>query len=373
MAIYTVGRRRVIIALLLSSALLLTLDLRGSAVIDRARDAASRAMEPIDDAVDAITTPIVRAWNGIVDYDDLERRNQELQDQVDRLVGTQAAAEASVIEYQELLALNNLPSLAGIDTEVAQLIGTASNNFDQIVEINKGRSNGIQIGMPVVNQAGLVGKITEITDTTSRVMLATDLRYTVAVRITAGTPCVDEAPVDTSPSGLTDDEILDLSTTTTIDDRDPSNVVTDSTLPGGAGPTTTLPDLSGLVPTTTVDPLDPLADSPATSTTTTTTTVLEAVEKEFGALEGRGGERLPQVRFLQNNPALTELEECDLVETAGGSESLAPTGIPVGRVANRADRPGSGGPLLDVELYADLDALNFVRVVLYKPLSEIEQ
>ena len=370
MAIYTVGRRRVIVALLLSSALLLTLDLRGSAVIDRARDAASRAMEPIDDAADAITTPIVRAWNGSVDYDDLERRNQELQDQVDRLVGTQAAAEASVIEYQELLALNNLPSLAGIDTEVAQLIGTASNNFDQIVEINKGRSSGIQIGMPVVNQAGLVGKITEITDTTSRVMLATDLRYTVAVRITAGTPCVEEIPVDTSPSGLTDDEILDLSTTTTLDDRDPSNVATDSTLPGGAGPTTTLPDLSGLVPTTTVDPL---GDSTATSTTTTTTTVLEAVEKEFGALEGRGGERLPQVRFLQNNPALTELEECDLVETAGGSESLAPPGIPVGRVANRADRTGSGGPLLDVELYADLDALNFVRVVLYKPLSEIEE
>ncbi len=374
MAIYSVGRRRVIVALLLSSALLLTLDVRGSVVIDRARDGASRAMEPIDDAVDAITTPIVRGWNGIVDYDDLEKQNQALQDQLDRLVGTQAAAEASVIEYQELLALNNLPSLAGIDTEVAQLIGTTSNNFDQVVEINKGRSSGIQIGMPVVNQAGIVGKITAITDTASRVMLATDRRYTVAVRIIAGTPCVEETPVETSPSGLTDDEILDLSTTTTsIDDRDPSNVVTDSTLPGGAGPTTTFPDLSGLVPTTTIDPLDALAETPATSSTTTTTTVLDVVEKEFGALEGRGGQRLPQVRFLQNNPSLTELEECDLVETAGGSQSLAPQGIPVGRVANRADRPGSGGPLLDVELYADLDALNFVRVVLYKPLSEIDE
>ena len=374
MAIYSVGRRRVIVALLLSSALLLTLDLRGSVVIDRARDGASRAMEPIDDAVDAITTPIVRAWNGIVDYDDLEKQNQALQDQIDRLVGTQAAAEASVIEYQELLALNNLPSLAGIDTEVAQLIGTTSNNFDQVVEINKGRSSGIQIGMPVVNQAGIVGKITAVTDAASRVMLATDRRYTVAVRIIAGTPCVEETPVETSPSGLTDDEILDLSTTTTsVDDRDPASVVTDSTLPGGAGPTTTFPDLSGLVPTTTIDPLDALAETPATSTTTTTTTVLDVVEKEFGALEGRGGERLPQVRFLQNNPALTELEECDLVETAGGSQSLAPQGIPVGRVANRADRPGSGGPLLDVELYADLDALNFVRVVLYKPLSEIDE
>jgi rod shape-determining protein MreC len=330
-------------------------------------------MDPIDAAAEAVTTPIVRAWNGVVEYDDLERRNQELQDEIDRLIGTQAAAAASVIEYQELLALNNLPSLAGIDTEVAQVIGSASNNFDQVVEINKGRSSGAQIGMPVVNQAGLIGKITAVNETTSRVMLATDPRYVVAVRITSGTPCLHAVPVDTTPSGLTEEEILDRSTTTTLpDDRDPSNVIPDSTLPGGAGPTTTLPDLSGLVPTTTIDPLVALADA-AASTTTTTTTVLEPVEKEFGALEGRGGDRLPQVRFLQNNPALTELEECDLVETAGGSESLAPPGIPVGRVANRADRPGSGGPLLAVELYADLDALNFVRIVLYKPLSDNEE
>jgi rod shape-determining protein MreC len=325
-----------------------------------------------------VTQPIERAWKGITDYDDLEDRNHELQDEVDRLVGTQAAAEASVIEYQELLALNNLPSLAGIDTEVAQVIGSASNNLDQVVEINKGSSSGVQIGMPVVNQAGLIGKVTEpVTPSSARVMLATDARYTVAVRITAGTPCPDDGPVDTSPSGFTEEEILDLSTTSTtptttlpLDDRDPSLVVTDSTLPGG-GTTTTLPEGFELPPATSVAADDPLA--PLESTTTTTTSVPDPVEKEFGALEGRGGNRIPQVRFLQNNPALAELQECDLVETAGGSASLAPPGIPVGRVANRADRPGSGGPLLDVDLYADLDALNFVRVVLYKPLSEIEE
>ena len=105
----------------------------------------------------------------------------------------------------------------------------------------------------------------------------------------------------------------------------------------------------------------------------TTTTIAEVIEKEYGALEGRGRLRLPQIKFVQDSPSLSELIAGDLVETAGGSESLAPTGIPVGRVVNRADRPGSGGPLLDVELHADLARLNFVRVVLYKPLSEVDQ
>jgi rod shape-determining protein MreC len=398
MAIYTVGRRRVIIALLLTSALLLTLDLRGNPGIDRVRDGFTRVMDPIESATGVITNPIERAWNGVVNYDDLELENQALQDQLDRLIGTQASAEASVIESQELQALYNLPSLSGIETEVAQVVGYAANNLDQVVEINKGRRSGIAVGMPVVNQAGLIGKVTKVTDNTARVMLVTDTRYTVGVKITSGVRD-DDATVETTPSGLAPDEIDDAATTTTssttVPDGDPASTTT--TLPEGLPtPESTLPGASPLpsideLPRDETDALivftDPetgevlgaaeletLLEASALPTSTTTTTLPEVVvEKEFGALEGRGRLLLPQIRFLQDNPSLAVLQEGDLVETAGGLESLAPTGIPVGRVANRADRPGSGGPLLDVELNADLSRLNFVRVVLYKPLSEVEQ
>jgi rod shape-determining protein MreC len=91
MAIYTVGRRRVIVALLLTLVLLLTLDLRGNPVLDRVRDGFARAMAPIESATDVITTPVSRAWNGVTQYDDLERENEALQDQLDRLIGTQAS------------------------------------------------------------------------------------------------------------------------------------------------------------------------------------------------------------------------------------------------------------------------------------------
>ena len=62
----------------------------------------------------------------------------------------------------------------------------------------------------------------------------------------------------------------------------------------------------------------------------------------------------------------------DIVLTAGGTESLAPQNIPVGRVVNRISRSTAEGPLLEIEPYANLDELNFVRVVLYKPASEVE-
>ena len=244
MAIYSVGRKRVILALLLTTVLLLTLDLRGNPAIDAAREGFTQVMRPVETATQVVTNPIERVWNGIVNYDDLEQENIALQEQVDRLIGTQAAAEAAVIEGKELQALYSLPSLSGIDTEVARVVGRAVSNLDQVIEINKGSSSGIEVGMAVVNQAGLVGKVTQVTRTTARVMLVTDSRYTVAVKVTSASATDEAIPTNTSPSGLSPSEIAAAGTTTTTTTipRLPGAIVPGLTLPDGSPvPDTTLP------------------------------------------------------------------------------------------------------------------------------------
>ena len=376
MAIYTVGRRRVIIGLLLTSALLLTLDIRGNAVLDRVRDAFSAVMSPVDAATDVVSKPVARAWRGITDYDDLERENERLQDRIDRLKGLEASALFSVQQLQALRSLLDLPSLAGIPTEVAEVVGRSANNLDQTIEINKGRTAGFRVGMPVVNQAGLIGKITNVTLTTATVQLITDSRYSVAVQVQAGVGDQGAvAPVVTSPSGRTDDELRDLTTTTTSAPSSTSAadvIDTETTLPQNDG---LLPGLDDPLVPVPVDPNAPIDDATLnpTAVVTTTTTIPDGQPKEFGGLEGRGGGELPIVRFLQDVPALAVLSVGDIVFTAGGFESLAPPDIPVGVVVNRSDRSGTSGPLLQVEPYADLGNLSFVNVVLYTPLSEVEQ
>lgn len=407
MAIYSVGRKRMMLALLLTSVLLLTIDLRGNVVVDGARELFGRVLSPVQSATSVITNPLTRVWNGIVNFDDLERENIALQEQVDRLIGTQAAAQAMVIEGQELRALYSLPSLSGIDTVVAEVVGRSTNNIDQWIEINQGSRSGIEIGMAVVNQAGLVGKVTSVRLSSATVMLMTDPSYTVAATITSSAgaeACGVDAtePVTTTPSGMRPDELADAVTTTTVAPEPPG-----PTLPNGLPATdtgTTLPN-GGFFGT---DPVDPVTGEPLTaeqlqvlaettgntalapppdgaasdesvpddtsgepgSDTTTTTTIPPVVEKEYGALEGRGRRLLPQVRFVADAPSLAVLQVGDAVSTAGGPSSPAPTGIPIGCVVNRADRPGSAGPLLDIQPHADLGRLNYVRVVLYKPSSE---
>jgi rod shape-determining protein MreC len=275
------------------------------------------------------------------------------------------------------------------------VVGRAVSNLDQVIEIDKGSLSGIEIGMPVVNQAGLVGKVTQVSARSARVMLVSDARYSVAVKVTSSDQALSDDPTATTPSGLDPQQVVDAATTTTTV---PTALVPGITGPDGLPvPATTLPGATPPDPfvdatgrrlteaeilalaeafnsTDSVPEESVAADSLREAVTTSTTpTTVPIIEKEYGALEGRGRLRLPQIRFLQDTPSLAELQVGDLVETAGGSESLAPPGIPVGRVLNRANRPGSGGPLLDVGLNADLARLNFVRVVLYKPLSEVGQ
>jgi len=394
MAIYSVGRRRIIIVLLLTSVLLLTLDLRGSAVLDRVRDAAAVAMTPVETAVDVVTSPIERAWESYTNYDELERENEALRERLARIEGSQAAAEAAIIDAQRIRELNELPSLAGIPTAVAEVVGASANNIDQIVEINKGSLAGVRVGQPVVNQAGLVGRVTTVTPTSAQVMLVTDQRFTIAVEILGGTGAAADpfAPVDTTLSGLTEDE-LDAAVTPTTEagptTTNPLDVLGGNGLPQSplsptvTTSTTTLPGQEPVEtspPTTVLRPEDlppaiPADGSPVQTPTGSATTTsipldISSIEKEFGALKGAGQGRLPKVSLLQDNPSLSILQEGDLVATAGGSGSLAPPDIPVGRVVNRIDRPGVGGPVLEVELFADLDQLGFVRVVLFQPAAE---
>ena len=84
---------------------------------------------------------------------------------------------------QELLALNGLPTLAGINAVTAQVIGDSPTNFSQTIEINQGSESGIRVGMPVLNAAGLIGKITKVYGDRSVVMLITDPDFALSVKV----------------------------------------------------------------------------------------------------------------------------------------------------------------------------------------------
>jgi rod shape-determining protein MreC len=354
MPLYTPGRRRAILLLLLTSILLLTLDLRGNAVFDAARTGFNRFMDPLQSAADVGTRPVRNAWHGIVDYPELRDENERLQAELDAQRGDQIAAQAAIQDYQALLATNDLPALGNYPTVTAMVVGKSPSNFDQVVEINKGRDDHLEVGMAVTTSAGLVGKITTpLLSDRAYVMLVTDPRYHIAAKVVAATP---------------------PETTTTTTTPPP-------TVPGAPAPPPA-PPASSVVPPSSVAPpssAPPPTSEPATTVTTTTTvppttTTVPLTDpsrrRDTGELSGQGAETLPHVDLLSETALSGRIVKGDLVFTAGGNDSLAPPDIPIGTVENVINRSSSEGPLLEVQPSVELDRLHFVSIIIYRPSAE---
>lgn len=365
MPIYTPGRRRTILILLLSSVLLVTIDMRGNALLDGARSGFDYVFRPFQIAGDVVTRPIVRAWNGITRVDDLEAENRRLQDQWDEARADILAAENALQQNAEMKSLLGLDSLAEFDRVTCNTIGASPSNDVQTVEIACGSLDGLRTGMPVMNAAGLVGKITRVRPETAVVMLLTDPSYNIYVKVvgTQDAPVEDDegAPSDTTPSGLPVDDLEDIAddmmTTTTTTSS--TSTTTSTTLPAGAPPDS----LPGGLPV-------PGAATTTTSSSTTTTTI-PLVTRETGLLNGRGPGRLPQIGLISDSPQFGRPREGDVVLTAGGGEDLAPPDLPIGYVANVIAGLGTDGLKLEVEPTADLSRLEFLTVVLFQSANEV--
>ncbi len=389
MAIYSMGRRRVIVLLLLTSVLLITLDLRGNAVIDRGRSVMSLLLEPFDSAARTISRPVINAWRGVTDYDRLQRENEALQAQIASQRGADIEARAAILEYQDLLTLNRLPGSGGFPTVTAQVQGASPSNFQYTVEINKGTTDGLGVGMPVVNGAGLVGKITRVFPNSSIVLLVIDPDFSIGAKVlTEGDPV---ATTTTTTTTLPDDgtgessPAADTTTTTTTGPTGPLAPVQSSTTTTtiDLSATTTVDGITTADGTTVIDPAidpgtdeqaaDPAADPTTTSTTVasaTTTTIEREVIRETGAVSGQGANRPMLLRFVDDSSTLGRVRVGSTVLTAGGIQSIAPAGLPIGEVSSVNPSSGSRELQVEVELAAgDLSKLNFVRVLLYVPAT----
>jgi cell shape-determining protein MreC len=333
----SMSRRRVVALLVLSCLLLITLDQRGSRVIDRARDGFAVVLRPFDAAAEAVAQPIANVWTAVTGYDDLERRNRELEDRLAQQAGAEIEWRADILEYQELLKLYGLDTVGNYQRVTARVIGDAPSNFQNTVEINKGSEHGLVTGMAVVDGAGLVGRLAAVTRDRAVVLLITDPSFSVQAEVLV---TEEEIPL---PDG---------STTTTTSTTTTAAPETTTTLPAEAPP-----------------PVDsaPPAESTTTVESTTTTTIAPEVLRETGLLTGQGSRNPLQLGLIDDSATTSNVREGSVVKTAGGESSLAPQGIPIGYVTRVSGQSGQRTPLIEVTPNSQLDQLYYVNVVLYVP------
>jgi rod shape-determining protein MreC len=114
---------------------------------------------------------------------ELKARNLQLEKdnlylKADRLLLTQLENENK--QLRELLSSNRTFSNKRMITEVMSL---RSDPFSHQLLIDKGAVNGVYVGQPVINEDGVVGQVSQVGSTTSRVLLIVDVSHGIPVRV----------------------------------------------------------------------------------------------------------------------------------------------------------------------------------------------
>src|SRR5258707_3823038 len=135
-------------------------------------------------ASNGVTNKVSGLVNNLSDYQSLQQRNAELER---ALVNFQS----EIVQLREIKA--DYPRLAGLlnyktsnpDSQyiATSVIGRDTTGLVRTITIDRGTRDGLQIGMPVLTELGLVGRIFRVAATNAQVQLVTDVNSYVNARL----------------------------------------------------------------------------------------------------------------------------------------------------------------------------------------------
>ncbi|QJR13058.1 Cell shape-determining protein MreC [Usitatibacter rugosus] len=153
-----------------------------------------QALEAVRLSISVLAQPAQRAASlpgevvsRVSDYfanqDRLMRDNQALKSQL--LEQSAAAQQAKLLVKEQELLLGMAPGKSKYASEgmVAEVLYNARNPFIRKIVIDKGLTQGVRAGMPVIDGSGVVGQVTNVGTFTSEVTLLTEKGQSVPVML----------------------------------------------------------------------------------------------------------------------------------------------------------------------------------------------
>jgi rod shape-determining protein MreC len=139
---------------------------------------------PFEVAGERVARPFRDSWTWFSDLLDAKEENDELREENKRirasLIELQMAQREGATQTQlaEYIAGPDFP--ADFEPVVARIIGRPPSPYQQEVTISAGSADGIRENAPVVTEEGLVGRVTDVTDSTALITLITDQSSSVS-------------------------------------------------------------------------------------------------------------------------------------------------------------------------------------------------
>lgn len=161
---------------------LLALSLWQPSAMAPLRGAASDVAAPVGEAGATMRSGGGNVSDTLAGYWNAGSQNAELRREVEIARIRLAEAEAIRAENERLKALLNLTQDEAEPIATTRLVGSTPSSSRRFAYIGVGRSDGVEVGMPVHSERGVVGRVLEVARGSSRVLLLTDSESVLPVR-----------------------------------------------------------------------------------------------------------------------------------------------------------------------------------------------
>ncbi len=129
---------------------------------------------PLQNASSKATGATSGFFQQIWNFRSTAQQNEQLKERLSQVETELHTARQAAAETERLKALLNLNEQTNIKNVPARVIARDPSVWFNTITINRGSSSGIEVNMPVVTAAGIVGRIVTVSPWASQVMLITD-------------------------------------------------------------------------------------------------------------------------------------------------------------------------------------------------------
>jgi len=130
-----------------------------------------------------ILSKIYEYLGALFNVDSIVEKNKKLEHQLSDLKFELFRMQNIKQENQELRKILDLKKEFSFESIPAEVIARVNKNFSKIVILNKGNNSGIKVDTAVISHDGLVGKVIEVGDKTSKVILLNDANFKIQAQV----------------------------------------------------------------------------------------------------------------------------------------------------------------------------------------------
>ncbi|MEG1548449.1 MAG: rod shape-determining protein MreC [Clostridia bacterium] len=156
----------------------------GSRSVTWVESAIGSVVQPVQSFAATASDSIINFFNRVFKTTDVDKENRQLKVKIAQLEQMETDLEMEKQENQRLKELlKYVETNSEYDYVTAKVIAMNPGIWFDVFTINAGRNDGIEEDMPVVNASGLIGRVTDVGATWSKVTTIIDSRSDVSVMV----------------------------------------------------------------------------------------------------------------------------------------------------------------------------------------------